>query len=116
MLEHIINILKLDNFGIGQMPEQDNFSVINYSGGQNPIIAFNGQVIARRPGFQIRVRNVSFNEALKTCEDCIKILNLYHDEYLKSIRLIGDINNVGRDEKNRYEFTLNFETIVMEVK
>lgn len=64
--------------------------------------------------FQIRVRNASYATGETLCNT---IDDLLHGRNVNTVRLIknmGGVNDIGRDANNRQEFTMNYQTIIIE--
>lgn len=73
--------------------------------------------IFEQPTFQVYIRDGSYlsgNTRAEVIKDTLNGLvnqTINGNKYL-SIFLMGDINPLGKDEKNRSEFTINFKTRV----
>ena len=83
----------------------DNICVITPTGGYAPTYSFGG-VAYREPTFQIRIRDTSYANGYERAETIFELLNQHSDIYSTS-----DILSLGKDDKNRSEFTLNFRVV-----
>ena len=98
----------------GQMPDEpDNITLLNLYGGNNPTRSLGkAKPMIRQPQIQVRVRNTSYFNSINLIESHIETLQSISGEYgnkeIMKISQIGDIMPLGRDTKNRYEFTINF--------
>ena len=94
------------NLYIGSMPDSPDNAVCLYVTGGYPRSLADSKF--EEPTFQIKTRNTSYATGLALC-DTIK--DLLHGATTSKIPVIvqqSDILNIGRDEKNRQEFTINF--------
>ncbi len=113
MLEAIGNKLS-GNVQYGQIPDKpDNVTVLNFYGGNTPTRSLGkAKPTVREPYFQVRVRNTSYFNCIDIIDKHIEILESISGEYghkkITKITQNGDIIPLGRDSKNRYEFTINF--------
>lgn len=98
----------------GQMPDEpDNVTTLNFYGGNTPTRSLGkAKPTVREPYIQVRVRNKSYFNCISTIEKHIEVLEAISGEYGKKtitkLTQTGDIIPLGRDSKNRYEFTINF--------
>lgn len=98
----------------GQMPDTpDNITTLNFYGGNTPTRSLGkSKPTIREPYFQVRVRNTSYFNCISTIEKHIEVLESISGEYgrkkITKVSQTGDIIPLGRDSKNRYEFTINF--------
>lgn len=113
MLEAIGSKLS-GNIQYGQMPDEpDNVTTLNFYGGNTPTRSLGkAKPTVREPYFQVRVRNTSYFNCISTIEKHIEVLEAISGEYgrkkITKLTQTGDIIPLGRDSKNRYEFTINF--------
>ena len=102
------------NCTYGQSPDKpDNLITLNYTGGFSPRRSLgSSKPSIREPLFQVRVRNKSYEEGLSEIERCINVLNslrgIFGQKTITKISQTSDIFTLGRDEHNRYMFTVNF--------
>lgn len=98
----------------GQLPDlPDNLLLLNLTGGNSPTYSLgNRKPSTRLPMFQLLVRDKSYVDAVHEIERCIDIIlqvnGEYGDKYILKITQFSDILHLGRDDKNRYMFTVNF--------
>ena len=98
----------------GQMPDTpDNITILNFYGGNTPTRSLGkAKPTIREPYIQVKVRNTSYFNCISLIEKHISILeSLSGDIGGKTITKLtqsSDIIPIGRDTKNRYEFTINF--------
>jgi len=95
----------------GQMPDTpDNIILLNYAGGGRPSRSFKKKrADVRYPLIQVKVRNLSYFNAVAKCEEVIGKLDGYSSELIAKVVQSGELLPLGRDEKNRYNFAINFE-------
>lgn len=103
---------------IGDMPDTPNNAICLYStGGYNSKHSLGDSVAPtlEEPTFMIRVRDSSYASGNTRSEAITNLLNgkvnqtINNNIYL-NIFMIGNINGIGKDDKNRSEFTINFRT------
>jgi hypothetical protein len=87
--------------------------VLYFSGGQSPQHAFDGKVY-EQPSFQVRIRDKSAAAAIAKAEAVKAALDGLHDLVIGSARYLsisqrGDIMQLGKDDKGRSEYTVNFD-------
>ena len=98
----------------GQIPDSpDNVTVLNFYGGNTPTRSLGkAKPMIREPYIQVRVRNSSYFNGISTIEKYIETLQSISGEYgtkkITKLTQSGDIIPLGRDSKNRYEFSVNF--------
>lgn len=98
----------------GQMPDEpDNITVLNFYGGNTPTRSLGkAKPTIREPYIQIRVRNTSYFNCISLIEKHISILESLSGDFggktITKLTQSSDIIPIGRDTKNRYEFTINF--------
>ena len=98
----------------GQTPDEpDNITVLNFYGGNSPTRSLGkSKPTIREPFVQVKVRNASYFNAVELIEKHISILEsisgTYGGKKITKLSQSGDIIPLGRDSKNRYEFTVNF--------
>ena len=90
----------------------DNLLCLFFSGGADPSYAFDSKQF-EEPSFQVIVRNtstltaISKAEAVKDALDGQTSLTIGSTSYI-SVFIQGDILQLGKDDKNRTELSLNF--------
>lgn len=98
----------------GQIPDEpNNITVLNFYGGNTPRRAIGtAKPVIREPQMQVRVRNDSYAQSISLIEQHIntieRISGILGNKIITKITQIGDVIPLGRDDKNRYEFTVNF--------
>lgn len=98
----------------GQMPDSpDNIVMMNFSGGNSPRRSLGrAKPTIREPLIQLMVRNTTYIGCVNQINSCIDILNTVSGVYggltVTKLTQFGDVLYLGRDEKNRYLFTINF--------
>lgn len=98
----------------GQMPDEpDNITILNFYGGNTPTRSLGkAKPVIREPYIQVRVRNTSYFNSIDLIENHIEVLENISGEYghkiITKLTQNGDVIPLGRDSKNRYEFTINF--------
>lgn len=97
----------------GQMPSSPNDVILlNYAGGNTPrrSLGFSKPTV-REPAIQIWVRNSLYLNAVSEVNRCLDVLLDVSGEYggkkITKISQSSDVLFLGRDDKNRYEFTVN---------
>lgn len=102
---------------LGDMPDTpDNIIILYNTGGGNPFHTLGAQKPSHEePTFQVRIRDASYASAISRAEAIKDLLDgktsttINGTNYI-SIFLIGDINSIGRDSRNRTHVTINFKT------
>lgn len=98
----------------GQIPDSPNdVLLLNFTGGNTPTRSLGRSKPTRRePGIQLLVRNSNYLNAVSEINRCIDILLDVNGEiggkHITKITQFSDVLNLGRDDKNRYEFAVNF--------
>lgn len=101
---------------LGDLPDTpDNCLALYQSGGQDAQhqLGASTEEVHETPTFQVRIRNTSYATANAEAEEVKDILDglvnqtINTNEY-KSIFMQGDINSLGRDDRNRINLTVNF--------
>lgn len=98
----------------GQAPvDIDDAVVLNIVGGTDPLMSFGKrQPDLRYPFLQIMVRNKRYEEGIKISNKIVEAMHeLPHDKKFPSVlntRQNGEIITIGRDNKDRYQFYINF--------
>lgn len=94
-----------------QPDEPDNCITILDTGGATP----DRYLPTAEPTFQILVRNIQYPDAGTICKAIVSALhNKYNLElvsgetYFYAINLMGEPGYIDKDNKNRYEFSMNF--------
>lgn len=120
MLDDIAAYLAEQNIGTvgtsifkGSMPDSpDNCIVVYEYAGLPPDLALDGKEI-EQPGLQVRVRNKSYSAGREAIESVITALSPTANKYLSGTFYLSIIVNqspapLGKDAKNRHEWTVNF--------
>lgn len=113
MLEEIGKQLT-GNVQYGQMPDEpDNITLLNFYGGNTPQRSLGkAKPTIREPYIQVRVRNKSYFNSIELIDKHISVLEslsgTFGNKTVTKISQITDVMPLGRDSKNRYEFTINF--------
>ena len=126
-MKDIADLLQIKGFGtvgtdilVGQMDDDTNnmIGVYQYAGRTPDKDGID------KPGLQIRVRNTSYAAALSISENISGLLSQIGDEYNETeyaagyqgtewyylrVRPIQSPETLGRDEKEREEFVVNYE-------
>jgi hypothetical protein len=90
----------------GSMPDSpDNAVCIYPTGGYSRDLSGSEY---REPTFMIKVRNTSYATGYTICDTLQDLLHGNVDSDFLLIAQEGDIQDIGRDEANRQEFTINF--------
>lgn len=98
----------------------DDLLVFSNSGGFDTMHNLGGGVsnyAAERPTFQILIRNsssataITWAESLKGIYNGLTATTINSNLYI-SVFMIGDINSLGKDDRGRSMFSLNFEVKV----
>ena len=98
---------------IGDMPDNpDNVLCIYETGGLEQEVDLNKNVISR-PTFMIKVRDTSYINGFARCDAIKSNLNTVTNSTVNSsfyleILSVGGTNILGKDERERWSFTLNF--------
>ena len=104
------------NMFLGDLPDTpDNCIALYQTGGQDSQhqLGASTDEVHETPTFQVRIRNTSYATANTEAESVKDILDglvnqtINTNEY-KSIFMQGDINSLGRDDRNRINLTVNF--------
>lgn len=117
-----IGALLTGNIQYGQIPDTpDDVTVLNWYGGLEPDrVIGHAKPSVRRMRLQVFVRGTNFGPALNTVEACrnliIELSGWLGNMYVLKFDQIADIYQLGRDEKKRYQFSINFYAIVDEMK
>lgn len=118
-LDEVASLIQNEVVNQGQVPDEPNdVVVLNYTGGNSDRSLGKKKVSVNYPSFQIRVRGTSyFNtlERIKTIRETLEgYIGVLGDYKIRGILVNGDVMPLGRDDKLRYEFTLNMYGIVDE--
>lgn len=98
----------------GSMPDSpDNVICLYDTGGYNPTDTKDGREY-ERPTFQVKIRNISYDAGYAIAEKVKDALHLVRDKninghFYSEIKQMTDILSLGKDTKERSEFTVNFE-------
>jgi hypothetical protein len=99
-------LTSVSNVYIGSYPPSpDNVVAIYNSGGYPTDLTGN---YVEEPTFQIRVRNSSYQTGEAVCNAVIALLHGQHTDKLLMIENQSPPLDLGRDENNRPEWSLNF--------
>ena len=96
----------VSNKYIGSMPDSPANAIVLRSTGGFPR-SLSGTYL-EEPTFQIKVRNASYATGFALCETIAGLLHGATTTKLLMIEQMGGINDIGRDENNRPEWTMNF--------
>jgi len=96
----------VSNVYIGSMPDTPDNAVCIYATGGYPR-SLSGTFV-EEPTFQIKVRNTSYSTGTTLCDTIKDALHGKTSTKLLMIEQQGDILDIGRDESNRQEWTINF--------
>lgn len=115
LLEDMENLLSSieSNIYIGSKPDEpDNLICLYHTGGFPPVNMISGGIL-RQPTFSIIVRDVNYSSAYTRAEAIIGTLNgvVNTNDYI-SISLYNDIFQLGRDDNNRTELSINFRVVL----
>lgn len=117
-----IGALLTGNIQYGQIPDTpDNVTVLNWYGGLEPDrVIGHAKPSVRRIRLQVFVRDTSFENALIKVEAFRNIIIVANgwlgNMYVLKFDQIADIYHLGRDEKKRYQFSINFYAMIDEMK
>lgn len=111
LLTTITTDIKIDD-----MPDTpDNVICIYHTGGSDPEYEFGKQKPAfENPTFQVRIRHIDTLTALQWAESAKNILSGLTSQTINGNRYLaifqqGDILGLGRDERNRSKYSINFK-------
>lgn len=101
---------------LGDLPDTpDDCLALYQSGGQDAVHSLGAGVdeTHETPTFQVRIRNTSYATANTKAESVKDILDGLVNQTINSnvyisIYMQGDINSLGRDDRNRINLTVNF--------
>lgn len=101
---------------LGDLPDTpDDCLALYQSGGQDAVHLLGAGVdeTHETPTFQVRIRNTSYATANTKAESVKDILDGLVNQTINSnvyisIYMQGDINSLGRDDRNRINLTVNF--------
>ena len=96
----------VSNLYIGSMPATPDNAVCIYNSGGFARSLSGTEV--EEPTFQIKVRNTSYATGETLCNTINDLLHGASSTKILMIEQQGGINDIGRDESNRQEFTQNF--------
>lgn len=118
LVKDVKNILQQNNIDgeiyLSFLPEKDNAIVLYSTGGFERDMAGN---LIEQPTFQARIRNIDYEAGWNICEKIKDALHKPMDIVVNGNRYLGfyqqsDIMDLGRDSKNRSEFSVNFRCYV----
>lgn len=96
----------VSNVSIGSMPSlPDNAVTIYPTGGFARSLS---GTFLEEPTFMVKVRNTSYATGETLCNTINDLLHGASTTKMLMIEQQGGINDIGRDESNRQEFTQNF--------
>lgn len=98
----------VSNVYIGFMPSTPDNAVSIYNTGGYPRSLTGTEV--EEPTFMIKVRNTSYQTGEALCNTILGLLSGSKTTKLLMVEAQGGIQDLGRDENNRAEFSLNFRT------
>ena len=104
------------NIFLGDLPDTPDSAIALYqTGGQDAVHSLGAGVdeTHETPTFQVRIRNTSYATANTQAESVKDILDGLVNQTINSnlyisIFMQGDINSLGRDDRNRINLTVNF--------
>ena len=94
---------------IGSMPATPDNCIALYNSGGYPRGSTESKL--EYPTFMVKIRNASYATGITQGETIKDILHDYVGGKFLLVTQMGDINDIGRDESNRQEWTLNFKCI-----
>lgn len=105
-----------DNIFLGDLPDTPNNCIALYqTGGQSSVHSLGASVdeTHETPTLQVRVRNTVYDTANTEIEQVKDILDGLVNQTINSniyisVFMQGDINSLGRDDRNRINLTVNF--------
>lgn len=98
----------------GQLPDTpDDVTLLNLNNGNSPSYSLGiRKPFIREPMIQLMIRNKSYVDAVHEVERCIDIILQINGDvggkHILKITQFSDILHLGRDDKNRYLFSINF--------
>ena len=104
------------NISLGSMPDTpDNCCCLYETGGYNNIYTLD-KTKTEQPTIQIKVRDKSHSTCISRCESIVARLDMktyvtIGSNLYQSIIQVGNLLQLGRDESDRTEMTLNFRII-----
>lgn len=104
------------NIFLGDLPDTpDNCIALYQSGGQDSVhnLGASTDETHETPTFQVRIRNTVYATANTQAEQVKDILDGLINQTINSnlyisIYIQGDVNSLGRDDRNRVNLTVNF--------
>lgn len=115
ILEDISSLITTEtNKYIGDCPDTpDKLIVLYRTGGFDGIMDLNKNNI-ERPTIMIKLRDTSYTSAESRCIAIINALDSVTNTVINGttyveIFQVGDINPLGKDSRERWEFTINFK-------
>jgi hypothetical protein len=103
------------NIYISSMADVDTCIGIFATGGKIPTADLSGNLLYREPFFQIIIRDTSFSSGWSRSEAILLYLTgkLHTVSTIKySFKAKSDILDLGKDEKQRSQFSINFEVMM----
>jgi hypothetical protein len=115
LLNDISSLITTETYKyIGDMPDTPNNLICLFlTGGYDPEMDLSKNAITR-PTLQVRVRDTSYSSGVARCEAIQTLLRgvtntEINGNYYIEILQQSDILSLGKDDKNRSNFTINFK-------
>lgn len=101
------------NIYYSDMPDTPDNNITLYNTGGFDTLHSLGNITAEQPTFQVAIRHTSYATAITWAESVKGILNpligsTINSNLYISVFMQGDINSLGKDDRNRSKITLNF--------
>lgn len=119
LLEDIELLISNDESSIyiGEAPidSPNNTCALSSVGGRSPQhVLGQKKAIFRQPTIQVLIRDISYQNGEARAQNIVDILDGHTDvsSGILNVFLEGDIVPIGRDEKNRAEFTILFRLMI----
>ena len=120
----VVGLVLGQNLFVGRIPSQpDACTAVYESGGAQPLLVLTGpgrtpEIKIDQPTFQLRVRDIKYDDAMTTMWACFKALQGVTEQYLivggaawKLLYALQSPVNLGRDDLQRHEFSVNFRAL-----
>lgn len=112
-----------DDIFLGDLPDTpDDCLALYQTGGQDAVHSLGASVdeTHETPTFQVRIRNTTYATANTQAESVKDLIDGLVNQTINSnlyisIFMQGDINSLGRDDRNRINLTVNFVAKVKRV-
>jgi hypothetical protein len=110
-IKSLLTTAGVSNIYLGSMPDSPDNAVALYNTGGFPRDLSGSEV--EEPTFMVKVRNTSYATGETLCNTIKDALHGVNAQTVNShvfllIAQQGDTNDIGRDESNRQEWTINF--------